>query len=164
MKKNVLHAFAMNLGYAQMLAKDVTPEEMTQQPSGIPNHAAWTLGHMVLAADGAAKYMGQGSTIPENYGELFGKGSTPTAAASHYPDKETLLSQLAEQHERAAAAFESVSDNVMTKPLEDENLRSAFPTNGDLIVFLLTGHGAIHNGQFSAWRRALGKPTAIPGM
>lgn len=164
MKQNILNCFAMNLGYAQTLAQDVAPEEMTLQPSGIPNHAAWTLGHLVLAADGAAKYMGQGSTIPENYAELFGQGTTPSTDAKIYPDKETLLKQLAEQHARATAAFETVSDDIMNEQFPNEQMRSLFPTVGDLIIYLMTSHGAGHNGQFSAWRRALGKPTAMPGV
>lgn len=164
MKSRILNAYSLNLHYLNELAKDIAPDEMTLQPEGIKNHAAWQIGHLVNTANGTAQLLGLESQVPENYKELFGQGSTPTNDAGRYPDKETLLSQLAQQHQRVAAAFETASEELLTQPLENENLNSVFPTNGDLIVFMLTGHEGTHAGQLSAWRRVIGKGPAIPGL
>jgi uncharacterized damage-inducible protein DinB len=104
------------------------------------------------------------STIPEDYSNLFGQGSTPIADESKYPDKETLLSQLSQQHERVAQAYEASNETLLNEPNPNEDMRQVFPTKGVLLAMLLGSHEGIHAGQISVWRRALGKPTAVPGM
>lgn len=164
MKSMLLRIYAFNLNYITSLVKDISAEEMLLQPHGLPNHAAWNLGHLVNSANHAGKLLGLESTVPEYYPAKFGQGSIPSTDRSLYPDKETLLSQLAEQHDRVAKAFETCSDERLAEPSPNVDFRKIFPTKGDVLLLLMGSHEGIHAAQISVWRRALGKSAAVPGM
>src|SRR5690606_32515600 len=46
----ILHSFAYSLGYLREQIADVSDGQLTAQPDGVPNHAAWTIGHLVFIA------------------------------------------------------------------------------------------------------------------
>ena len=47
MLDHVVYIYGFNLTYAEMLVKDVSAEQMVEQPGGVINHPAWSLGHLV---------------------------------------------------------------------------------------------------------------------
>lgn len=51
-----------------------------------------------------------------------------------------------------------MTDSELDSPLPDERYREVFPTLGHAVLHILTVHTAIHLGQISAWRRAMGLP------
>jgi uncharacterized damage-inducible protein DinB len=68
-----------------------------------------------------------------------------------------LLQKLEEAHTRLADAVTKATPEVLAQPAP-EKIRARFPTVGVLLIGMMTSHEASHNGQLSAWRRAMGLP------
>ena len=156
----VLPAFKMNLWYSQKLVADVADEQMCAQPvlGRVMNHPAFLLGHLAWAAgDVGANFLGLPPACPAGWKELFGMGCQPLADRSRYPSKDVLLKALEDGHTRLADAAMKASPETLAQPAP-ERARERFPTIGALLAGLMTSHHASHNGQLSAWRRAMGLP------
>ncbi len=156
----VLPAFKLNLWYSQRLVADLTEEQMCAQPAAgrVMNHPAFLLGHLALVAgDFAGGFVGLSPICPEGWKELFNQGAKPLADRSLYPSKAALLQKLEEAHARLADAAAKAAPETLAQPAP-EKIRERFPTVGALLVGLMTSHEASHNGQLSAWRRAMGLP------
>ena len=156
MIQHVTYVYRFNLGIAQRLVADLTPEQMVLQPSGVVNHPAWTLGHLVISANGLGRLLGLSPEVPEGWDTVFATGGIPSGDAADYPSKEKLLEALAAQHERNTEAVLQADPDWFASPHPDERLRQYFPTVGDVVTFLMTSHETSHLGQVSAWRRAAG--------
>lgn len=160
MLQYVLRTYAMNLKIAGMQVQDLSDEQMVQQPGGVINHPAWTLGHLAAVADNLAQALGQESTFPEAWREASRPGGTPSGNAADYPSRQQLLDQLTAQHERVAAAVAAADEEQLAQPHPNPRARQRFPTVGDYVVPLMTSHEANHLGQLAAWRRAMGLGSA----
>ena len=160
MLDHVSYLYGFNLDRARMLVKELNADQMVQQPNGVVNHPAWSLGHLTLSADGLGQALGLDSALPAGWDEKFKPGGIPSADVSAYPSKHELLAALAAQHVRNTEAVEKADPSVFSKPHPNEETRKHFPTMGDMIVFLMTSHEMGHLGQVAAWRRAMGLGSA----
>jgi hypothetical protein len=160
MLNHVTYLYGFNLGFADRLVKDVSPEQMAMQPGGVINHPAWSLGHLVLSADYLGQLLGLESNLPEGWSETFPTGGEPAGDASAYPSKQELLAALTEHHARNAEAVMNIDASRFEEPHPDEQTRQRFPTLGDQVIFLMTSHEMDHLGQIAAWRRAMGLGSA----
>jgi uncharacterized damage-inducible protein DinB len=160
MMELILPVFNLNLWSSQKLVADLTDEQMCAQPvSGVVmNHPAFILGHLALVAgDFAGSFVGLSPICPAGWKELFNQGAKPLADRSLYPSKAELLQKLEEGHARLAEAVAKAKPEVLAQPAP-EKMRQRFPTVGGLLAGMMTSHEASHNGQLSAWRRAMGLP------
>ena len=159
----ILPAFELNLWYSQKLVADVPDEHMCAQPVAgrVLNHAAFVLGHLAWSADDAAAgQLGLPRACPAGWKELFDIGAQPLPDRSLYPSKAELLRALADAHARLADAVTKAPPEVLNRP-PAEVFRDRCPTVGALLAVWMTTHEATHNGQLSAWRRAMGLPPAL---
>ena len=156
MLNHVTYLYGFNLGFAEMLVKDLSTEQMAAQPGGVINHPAWSLGHLVVSADRLGQLLGLPSNLPDGWSETFKTGGEPSGDSSAFPRKEEILGALKEQHTRNAEAVKNIDASRFAEPHPDEGRRKYFPTVGDMIVFLMTSHEMDHLGQIAAWRRAMG--------
>ena len=154
MLQHVTYVYRFNLGMAERLVADLAPAQMVLQPSGVVNHPAWTLGHLVMSANGLAGLLELPSQAPDGWDRIFATGGIPSGDAADYPAREELLAALAAQHERNTAAVLQADPDWFAEPHPDERIRKYFPTVGDVVTFLMTSHETSHLGQISAWRRA----------
>ncbi len=154
MKEHVLAAFGFTLTYAKKAVEDIPQEKMNDLPSGLVQHPAWILGHLAMACDGVCKMLGALPGCPADWEPLFKMGSKPSSSGVQYPDKTALLEALEEGHDRVTKAFQDATDDALAQPMPDEIIRAMFPTTGNFVVFLMTGHEGMHLGQLMAWRRA----------
>ena len=159
MREHLLFTFKFNLGHLESLVKDLTAEQMVQQPHGVVNHPAWTLCHLAAAANQTGVALGLESTFPADWEAAAKTGGVPSADASQYPSKEALLAELTKQHERVSEAVAKADAAIFAKEFPDEGTRKHFPTIGDFVDYLLSAHEANHIGQVAAWRRAMGLPS-----
>jgi uncharacterized damage-inducible protein DinB len=161
MNNHVLHTFGLNLMVAELLYKDLSAEQMTQQPHGLINHPAWNLGHLASATHEVCKLVGIESSLPDGWTESFGAGKPPDPDASKNPSKEELLTEFRACHERVSQAFPKIDPDTMVETHPDEGTRKYFPTIGDHLIYMMTAHEMDHLGQVAAWRRAMGLKPAM---
>ena len=158
MKSSLLRAYAANLDLAMRLTRDIPESRMTEQPADIMNHPAWVLGHLAESTDYGLRCLGGSPLCPPGYKSLFDIGTKPASDLGIYPSKTQLTTRVNEAHAALAEAFEKAADSLLEMPLADQGMRAYWPTNADLILFLMANHESIHLGQLSAWRRASNLP------
>lgn len=162
MLQHVVFAYGVNLHIAKSLVADLTADQMCQQPHGVVNHPAWSLGHLVFSSVGLLKFLGHDASPPVGWEEAAfagteaGAGGIPSSDPSRFPSKDELLSTLASLHDRATTAVKAADAATLATPHPYEAARKYFPTLGDHVVFLMTLHEMDHLGQLAAWRRAMG--------
>ena len=160
MIQHVTYLYQFNLKFAQVLVKDLTPQQMVEQPHGVVNHPTWSLGHLTVSADALGKLLGLQSVLPEGWDTVFATGGIPSSEMAVYPSKDELLAVLATQHEQNTEAVLQADPAWFTEPHPNEDFRKHFPTVGDIVVFSMTSHEMDHLGQVAAWRRAMGLAVA----
>lgn len=156
MIEDVLALFAASLKDVEDAVKTLPDERMAEQPYGVRNHPAWTVGHLVVSADYIARLLGEATAdVPAGYPVLFRPGTTPMADRSAYPSRDELLSRLRAVH---AAADAAVRHSYVARAGDPppEELRGFAPTVGRIVTFLLAAHEPYHVGQLMVWRKAAG--------
>lgn len=155
--------------YAAALTADLSPAQMVGVPgAGHENHPAWTIGHLVTAADMIAQDLGLDSDVPDGWADLFLRRGPadrrlPEVHAM-YPARAALLAELTRQHDRAIAALSGVDTGRLATRAEAWKLSAYLPSNLDGLLFMAACHASMHLGQLAAWRRAMGLPAAMAGM
>ena len=144
------------LGYGEMLVGGLSEEEMDAQPAGGINTPAWILGHLAYAADRHATFVG-GEPQLADWADRFGQSSEPPSSLDQRPGKAELIAAWNDATERLLAAFAAASDEQLDAATGGP-LAESFPQVRDFLTFSLGSHTAVHLGQLSAWRRAMGKP------
>jgi hypothetical protein len=150
-------------GYCHKLADDLDDADLATQPAAGVNHAAWILGHLAIATDGALRCLGEPGVCPPDWPKLFGPGSTVVTDRAAYPSKAELLAVLDAGHARVLEGARKANPERMASQHKApfEYLRQSLPTVGDLLAHLMTTHFATHLGQLSTWRRLIGMPGVL---
>jgi uncharacterized damage-inducible protein DinB len=152
--------FERTVAFIQDSVADLSDEDMVLQPPGMPNHAAWTLGHLIFSCQAIAGELGVEPWLPSDWESQYGYGSSPTALVSQHPSKASLLSDLAVASQRLRTALLGLDETALAEPLPDEQVRVLLPTKGEALLQIVAAHTAYHAGQLAVWRRALGRPSA----
>ena len=149
----LLSTFASTLTFIQQSCADLSEQEMIQQPPGVPNHATWTLGHLIYSCQGMANELGGQAWLPDDWESIFGYGSTPVSDGSRYPSKAKMLSLLSDAGDRLHQILSGVSESTLAQAAPGNTL----PTMGHLVFQVVVAHTAFHAGQLAMWRHAIGK-------
>ena len=134
------------------------------QAPGLPNHAAWSLGHLALTMHRVAERldkrpMPETEFVPGQRGdehhfaiESVAFGSRPAAEAGAYPTWARCVAIFDSACERLASAWRGASEETLEQMTPWGN--AAVPTwsLANRIVF----HNGMHCGQIADLRRALG--------
>lgn len=118
--------------------------------------AGWIVGHLCVTGDFARKLCGRKALCPIEWRALFNPGTTPSRNADDYPPMATLTAKLREVYTDLCSAALAADPGALTIANPFTPARSAFPTAGDFVPYLLAGHLAYHTGQLVAWRSAAG--------
>jgi hypothetical protein len=71
MMQHVVFVYGFNLKFAKGLVADLTAEQMCQQPHGVVNHPAWSLGHLAASKVGLLRLLGHDASLPVGWGEAW---------------------------------------------------------------------------------------------
>jgi hypothetical protein len=154
-----LYAFAVR--YCRLLVHDVPDSEFADRPLPGVTHPAWVLGHLAIAADGAARLLGTSPGCPKGWRSLFGPGSVVKGDRQAYPSKAELLAAIVAGHSRVVDAAGRATPELVSAPQPGPFYLEDFPTVGDLVAHLMTTRACLHLGQLSAWRQMKGLPSAL---
>lgn len=152
----LVHTFETSVRFIEQSVADLSEQQMVEQPTGVPNHGTWTLGHVIYSCQGIAAELGAEQWLPDDWESTFGYGSKPSSDLSSYPKKSEMLMLLADAANRLRQALLDASEALLRQSLPDETL----PTMGHLLLQVVVAHTAYHAGQLAVWRRAIGKESA----
>ncbi len=168
-KELILKQYQFNLTFAAKLVEDVPQKLMSiEAGKGLENHPSFTLGHLATASAMTVEDLGGVYEVPEGWKDLFqrkgpGDPRQPSKDLSLYPSKEILLAELKHQHLKVEAIFEHADEKIFLSPF-GWRFKSYFPTTLDLVAFMCISHQSMHLSQLSAWRRAMGLPSALAAL
>jgi hypothetical protein len=152
----VLLSFSYALGYLREQVEDLPIEDMVRQPKGVPNHPAWTIGHLVLICQSIGEVAGLKPWLDQSWETSFGPRNTPKDKIAAYPGKDELLAALADAESRLVAAVRGLDDSALEVSFPDPAYLEVFPTVRHALTQVLVGHTSFHVGQIAVWRRAMG--------
>lgn len=141
----------------ERLVSDVDDAQFADQPVEAINHPAWLLGHITTYHDVIVALLA-GQPFDNPWDAPCGKNSTPTSDRSVYASKDEILRLHREGFERGAEAIRSAPAQAWTASFDHPEWGKQFDAVAPAVVFLATTHQALHLGQLSGWRRAMGLP------
>ncbi|MEM9645807.1 MAG: DinB family protein [Planctomycetota bacterium] len=160
----------LTLGYAQRLLNGVTPEQFARfarigDQVIESNHPAFILGHLSLYPCRIVDELGGDAsaiTPTEPYENLFSHETTcvDDSDGSIYPAMDEVVNKFTSAYETTIDFVKTASDEAFAVENPNERMRAKFATKGSMHAFYMSGHGMIHMGQFSAWRRVMGLGSA----
>lgn len=165
-KELILKQYHFNMQFAERLVEDIPQELMSKQAGdGLENHPSFTLGHLATASAMTAEDLGSTYVIPDGWKNLFqrkgpGDPRKPDPDAASYPSKKMLLDELKRQHQKVIEALTLADDAFLLNSCK-WRFDTFFPTILDLATFMCISHESMHLSQLSAWRRAMGFPSAL---
>lgn len=136
---------------------DLSDADLLVRPVPAMNHIAWQMGHLIA---GEAKMLGEmghtAAELPAGFAEAHTKETASSDDPKKFYSKEQYLTLMRQVHDATLAALDATPDAKLDDPAP-EGMREYAPTVAS--AFLIVGlHELMHEGQFVAVRRALGKP------
>lgn len=165
-KNVIINAYDFNLLYAKQLVSDLNQEQMTTSPSsGLENHPAFTIGHLVTGSALTYKYLGGEYEVKEGWDKLFrrngpGDPTLPESDLILYPSKKELLEELETKHNLVKDKILKIKESELSKNV-DWRYKNHLPKLKDLLNFMCVTHESMHLGQLAGWRRAMGLDSAL---
>ncbi len=154
----LVSCFDRTAAYVRTLVADLSDEEMILQPPGVPNHAAWTVGHLIHSCQAIAGELGVTPWLPDDWESVFGYGTSPGhAVSSTYTSREVLTTLFADACNRLRGALLGANESRLRDPLRDRESHEIFATTAEALLQVVAAHTAYHAGQLAAWRRAIGR-------
>lgn len=147
-------------------AKGFDDSKKVQQAPNLPNHFAWTMGHLALTLNRMAERL-DGKALPEgefikadgNAGDLrrfdtesVSINSKPIPDAAKYPGTDRCVEIFSNSVDRCAVAFETATEGQLDALTKFGQIDVPMWTVAIRMVF----HNGTHTGQLADLRRALG--------
>lgn len=151
----LLQTLQLNADYGRELMAGVDESNKTAQPHEGFNHPAWLLSHLNTYHPIAIALL-RGETPEDPLHAPFGQKSAPVADAAAYAPAVELLEAWQANHRAIADALANFDESTLLRPQPVERWAERFPRVGSILIYLLARHEALHLGQLSAWRRAMG--------
>jgi len=147
-----------NLEFLKNTLGDFSDADMLVRPVPGANHAAWQVGHLVVAENGMVNSCapGAGGELPAGFAAKFSKETVSIDDPKFFPTKAELIAAFSKTRAATIAWVKSLTPADMEKP-SGERIKRFAPTWGHLATTIPT-HVAMHVGQFQVIRRKLGKP------
>ena len=119
MVPELIGCFERTVAFMQESVADLSDEDIVLQPPGVPNHAAWTLGHVIHSCQAMAGELGVDPWLPCEWESQFGYGSAPTAVISQHSSKAVLVTALGEASYRLRTALLGMDETTLAEPLPE---------------------------------------------
>ena len=148
-------------GFSSRLLEDFsTPEEWTMQLHEGGNHAIWFVGHMGTTDNFMISILSPDrDDSREEFTGAFGMGSQPSTEISDYPPIEELLAYMTSRRDTFLEVLDGLDDEALARgtPEGTPDFMPDFASVFETAVW----HEALHSGQLSVIRRALGHSPVV---
>jgi hypothetical protein len=137
-----------------------TPDQWTLQVHDKANHPLWVAGHLGTVDNFMISLLAPRETVAKaGYQEKFAMGSRPTSTPADYPDPAEVLAFMRERRSVVLKILAGLGDDDMAAPTP-EGAPDVMPDVGSIFE-LAVWHEALHVGQITIARRALGYPPLV---
>ena len=147
----VAYIFRLNSGLMTRAIDGLSDEQAWTRPSAQTNAMLWIIAHAVTVRASTLKLLGK--TVDTGWGDIFGRGKTPSASDA-YPPREEILRVHAAVAEALENAFAALTEADLARPATLPKLPAA-QTLSDQLAFLAL-HDSYHVGQLGYIRKELG--------
>jgi len=139
----------------KLLAAFHTPLEWVHQVHPGCNHALWFVGHMANTDNFLLSLVAPPQAVRlEDFGQRFGMGSQPVNRPEEYPPPQDVLETMRERRRTLLAVLDHFSDEELAAPTPAGS--PEFLPDFAAVFEMANWHEAMHAGQLSVTRRALG--------
>jgi hypothetical protein len=147
----------------KMLAAFQTPEDWCRQAVPGTNHALWFAGHMAMTDNFFLGMIAPGQEKQyEGWDKYFGMGSKPTNDPDDYPPVAEVLDTMRERRTALLKALKGRSDAELAGP--PAGGANDFIPDLAAVYEVTNWHEALHLGQVTVVRRALGRKPLFDEM
>jgi len=149
---------AGNIGFLKGTLADFSDADMLARPVPAANHAAWQLGHLIVAETNMVNSVKPGAIpeLPAGFKEKFTKETSKIDDPAAFPKKDQLLAQFEKTRAATVAWAKSLTPAEMQQATPEAMAR--FVATVGALAYMIPVHVAMHIGQFQVIRRKLGKP------
>ena len=158
-------AIGLSLKMTHWLVSDFSDADMFVRSCPDTNHAAWILGHLVIAEIGQGSAIGATPILlPEGFRDKHAGGMSVGSKKTRWNEsddpsdfwpKETYINLLDQVRAKTLEALDAATEETLARPTPGPMARLV-PRLLDLML-LIGSHQSFHTGQISAIRRKLGK-------
>ena len=143
-------------GFSSRLLEDFsTPEQWTRQLHEGGNHAIWFVGHMGTTDNFMISILSpERDESREEFSQSFGMGSQPSSEIADYPPIEELLAYMNSRRDVFLEVLDGLDDESLAR--ETPEGTPGFMPDYASVFETAVWHEALHSGQLSVIRRALG--------
>lgn len=153
-RESLLSQFMVN--YLDMVAAEVTDENLHSRPVESCHTPLWILGHLAICAELGIKMLG-GEIEHQNWLPVFAPGTKDDFTSSEGYSRDELVTCIQSSYARLSEMANVANDEILNQPHGVDLLNNTvLKTVGDLVAHLMTTHLAFHLAQLSDWRRASG--------
>jgi hypothetical protein len=138
-----------------LLSAFETPEQWTLRVHDEANHPLWLAGHLGTVDNFMIALLAPEKAVAnEDYRKKFGMGSRPTSDPAAYPEPAEVLEFMRERRRVLLEILAGLSDDDMSKS-PPQGTPEIMPDVGSIFE-VAVWHEALHAGQITVARRALG--------
>lgn len=150
-------ALQTTLGMLQQTVQDFSDADLLVRPVPNANHAAWQLGHLIVAESNMLTRLGAPMPpLPQGFAERFSKEATRSDDPHRFGPKAELMDLFAKVRTTTVAFARGRSDEQLAAPTTGP-MSAVAPTIAAFLQLQVT-HMMMHVGQMQVIRRKLGKP------
>lgn len=148
--------FQHTRGFTDRVLDEINdPEDWVLRPAAGTNHALWIAGHLGYTMDFFIGLIDPAKRKPqENWGELFGKGSTVLDSLSDYPEPSEVRAYLSDRADVLLELLDQASDEELKREVPEG---PAFMFDVGAIFQGAVWHEALHAGQLTVIHRMVGQ-------
>lgn len=147
------------LSLARPMMSGLEASHLALEPRPGTKTAGWLIGHLAVTGDYGRRLCGRAPICPREWRPAFNPGSQPSIDPRDYPDAEALSRTFERVYLDLCDAVAAVDGDVLAAANPFTPAQPDFPTVGEFVAYLLTGHLAYHMGQLNLWRGAVGLGT-----
>ena len=135
----------------------LAPRPVALVPAPGLKTAGWLLGHLAVTGDFGRRLCGaEAALCPREWRTLFNPGTRPAPEVTVYPPLAELRALMPQVYTSLFETAESAPAEALGAPNPYEPARDGFPTAGNFVAYLASGHFGYHLGQLALWRAAAG--------
>lgn len=144
------------LSLAEPILTGLKDAHLALEPQPGAKTAGWLVGHLAVTGDFGRHLCGRSFLCPTHWRARFNPGTQPSTEQSEYPVMAELCSAFRAVYYDLCDAALNAEPATLSAANTYAPARSAFPSAGEFVGYLLSPHLAYHLGQLVTWRALAG--------